>query len=172
MGSCMGSLHWRGLLSVTWKKIYFTLDKSVIQFVFTANRCTPVLKEISCWRQQLSSIPAAQSVPNDINHMWDWLNFGHPIFFQQFSALYILFSPHSQLLFIYWIAIPFYFLFHLFSHFIHPFAVSDLSFNHLRTLHKDTFRGLTHLTLLDLSRNRLDFLPNDLLLDLDSLSNL
>lgn len=49
---------------------------------------------------------------------------------------------------------------------------SDLSTNHLSTLHKDTFRGLTHLTSLDLSKNHLDFLPNDLLLDLDSLSNL
>jgi hypothetical protein len=49
---------------------------------------------------------------------------------------------------------------------------SDLSSTHLSTLHKDTFRGLTHLTVLDLSKNRLDFLPNDLLLDLDSLANL
>lgn len=49
---------------------------------------------------------------------------------------------------------------------------SDLSSNHLSTLHKDSFRALTHLTLLDLSKNHLDFLPNDLLLDLDSLSNL
>lgn len=56
-----------------------------------------------------------------------------------------------------------------FSHF--P-SSSDLSSNHLSTLHKDSFRGLTHLTLLDLSKNHLDFLPNDLLLDLDSLSNL
>lgn len=55
-----------------------------------------------------------------------------------------------------------------------PFSpsLSDLSSNHLSTLHKDSFRGLTHLTLLDLSKNHLDFLPNDLLLDLDSLSNL
>ncbi|KAL7032764.1 hypothetical protein ACKWTF_007392 [Chironomus riparius] len=48
----------------------------------------------------------------------------------------------------------------------------DLSYNELTTLHRDTFRGLTHLTILDLSRNRLNFLPNDLLLDLDSLSTL
>jgi Leucine-rich repeat (LRR) protein len=53
----------------------------------------------------------------------------------------------------------------------HP-SKSDLSSNRLSTLHKDSFRALTHLTVLDLSKNHLDFLPNDLLLDLDSLSNL
>lgn len=49
---------------------------------------------------------------------------------------------------------------------------SDLSVNRLSTLHKDTFRGLQMLISLDISKNGLDFLPNDLLLDLDSLVNL
>lgn len=37
--------------------------------------CTPVLKQISCWRLNLKSIPATQSVPNDISHMQDWCDF-------------------------------------------------------------------------------------------------
>lgn len=48
----------------------------------------------------------------------------------------------------------------------------DLSRNALSTLHKDTFRGLTLLQELDLSNNILDYLPFDLLQDLDSLTQL
>lgn len=49
---------------------------------------------------------------------------------------------------------------------------SDLSDNKITTLHKQTFLGLTHLIELDLSKNYLDFLPGELLHDLDSLTKL
>ncbi len=52
------------------------------------------------------------------------------------------------------------------------FPNSDLSSNYLNTLHKDSFRGLTNLEELDLSHNLLDYLPDDLLMDLDSLTKL
>lgn len=44
----------------------------------------------------------------------------------------------------------------------------DISGNHLDTLHKDTFKGLTHLVDLDMSNNRIDFLPFDIFNDLHS----
>lgn len=90
----------------------------------------------------LKNIPATQSIPNDISHMYVKIDY-------TFERGETHFIP-------------------IFSKFFYR----DLSTNHLSTLHKDTFRGLTHLTSLDLSKNHLDFLPNDLLLDLDSLSNL
>ncbi|XP_052130540.1 leucine-rich repeat and immunoglobulin-like domain-containing nogo receptor-interacting protein 2 [Frankliniella occidentalis] len=48
----------------------------------------------------------------------------------------------------------------------------DLSVNRLSTLHKDAFRGLVHLTDLDLYDNELDFLPESLFESLDSLQHL
>lgn len=47
-----------------------------------------------------------------------------------------------------------------------------MSANLLTTLNKETFRGLTHLHVLDLSHNELDYLPKDLLGDLDGLVKL
>lgn len=52
------------------------------------------------------------------------------------------------------------------------FLFSDLSSNQLSTFHKETFRGLTHLLELDLSYNLLDYLPVDLLKDLDGLTQM
>lgn len=49
---------------------------------------------------------------------------------------------------------------------------SDLSENQFTTLQKDTFKGLTYLTELDISYNRIDFLPSDIFHDLDSLYKL
>lgn len=46
---------------------------------------------------------------------------------------------------------------------------SDLSANRLTTLHKETFRGLTHLYELDLSHNEFDYIPFDVMNDLDGL---
>lgn len=49
---------------------------------------------------------------------------------------------------------------------------SDLSLNYLTTLHRDSFRGLAHLSSLDLSTNRIDFIPEGLLADLENLITL
>lgn len=48
----------------------------------------------------------------------------------------------------------------------------DLSSNQLSTLHKDTFKSLSHLTVLDMASNELDFIPRDLFYDIDSLTKL
>lgn len=47
-----------------------------------------------------------------------------------------------------------------------------MSLNRLSTLNKETLRGLTHLHHLDLSENELDYLPSDVLGDLDGLVKL
>jgi hypothetical protein len=41
-------------------------------FVFSSftTSCLPSLKQISCWRMNLKNIPATQSIPNDISHMY------------------------------------------------------------------------------------------------------
>lgn len=52
------------------------------------------------------------------------------------------------------------------------FICSDMSLNRLTTLNKETLRGLTHLHVLDLSENELDYLPADVLDDLDGLVKL
>lgn len=49
---------------------------------------------------------------------------------------------------------------------------SDLSSNALTTFHKDTFRGLSNLNVLDLSVNALNYLPAELFLDLENLVKL
>lgn len=49
---------------------------------------------------------------------------------------------------------------------------SDLSSNHLTTLNKDSFKGMMHMVHLDLSNNKLDYLPFDVFFDLDSLETL
>lgn len=51
-------------------------------------------------------------------------------------------------------------------------SYSDLSSNYYTTMNKDSFRGLSHLIDLDLSSNYLNFLPNNLFNDLDSLTKL
>lgn len=52
------------------------------------------------------------------------------------------------------------------------FCFRDLSSNYFETFHKDTFRGLKHLSVLDLSLNALDYLPLQLFNDLENLSKL
>lgn len=49
---------------------------------------------------------------------------------------------------------------------------SDLSSNYLSTFHKDSFRGLKHLHVLDLSVNTLEYLPPHLFADLENLVKL
>lgn len=48
----------------------------------------------------------------------------------------------------------------------------DLSSNQLSTLHKDAFKRLSHLNVLDIASNELDFIPRDLFYDVDSLTKL
>lgn len=48
----------------------------------------------------------------------------------------------------------------------------DLSQNYLTTFHRDSFRGLSHLKELDLSSNELDYIPGELLIDLENLVTL
>lgn len=49
---------------------------------------------------------------------------------------------------------------------------SDLSSNALTTFHKDTFRGLSNMVVLDLSVNALNHLPSELFSDLQNLVKL
>lgn len=51
-------------------------------------------------------------------------------------------------------------------------ASIDLSTNALITFHKDTFRGLRELLTLDISMNRLNYIPKTLLWDLERLNKL
>lgn len=51
-------------------------------------------------------------------------------------------------------------------------ATIDLSSNSLLTFHKDTFRGLNMITSLDMSLNRINYIPKNLLWDMENLVKL
>ncbi|XP_067648049.1 leucine-rich repeat-containing protein 15-like [Eurosta solidaginis] len=113
-------------------------------------RCCPETKSFICWNTNFSFLPINQVIPMNMILMSKA---------SAFAATQLgdgRCQMRSVLLNLYW-KIGYF---------------SDLSRNFFSTLHKDAFRGLTLLKVLDLSYNMLNFIPEHIFKDLDGLVQL
>ncbi|XP_076296050.1 uncharacterized protein LOC143216659 isoform X2 [Lasioglossum baleicum] len=120
-------------------------------------RCQPEIKSVSCWRQDLLDLPAAQLVPRDVLKLdlgGNRLTALHRDTFLDMTRLnHLDLSDNS----IEHLPLNLFFSLHAVTHL-------RLSKNLLRELHRSQFFRMRNLRMLDASSNRLRALPESLFL--------
>ncbi|KAG5682188.1 hypothetical protein PVAND_011556 [Polypedilum vanderplanki] len=140
-------------------------------------RCTPAIKQISCFRLGLKSIPASQSIPNDINHIdlsFNQLKTLHKDSFRTLTHLTLLDLSRNRLEFL-----PNDLLLDLDSlsnlrlqeNSLHGLDAQlflklrslkflDISFNQLSvTLPVELFQSIYHVQVINFQHNKLEKIP-------------